>query len=96
VETDDLNKYLTEVDSVKIYFAPNTSDEELIGRAKKKLSENGVPEKRIQINYDIQQLGKGDIYVSYEPPDLVVRMVYDKKPSGLLKMRSTAIIRLGE
>ena len=39
-------------------------------------------------------LRTGDIYISYEPPDLIVRIVYQKKPSGMVKMKSVATIRL--
>ena len=89
----DLSQYLTNT-GVKVFLAPNTSDQELVVRAKKKLAENGVQEDKIQINYDTQQLNAGDLYISYDPPDLVVRVVYEKKPSGIVKMKSAAIIRL--
>ena len=89
----DLSQYLTNT-GVKVFLAPNTSDQELVVRAKKKLTENGVQEDKIQINYDTQQLNAGDLYISYDPPDLVVRVVYEKKPSGIVKMKSAAMIRL--
>ncbi|MCC2647848.1 MAG: hypothetical protein K0R16_651, partial [Nitrososphaeraceae archaeon] len=47
-----------------------------------------------QINYNIQDLEVGDIYVSYEPPDLVVRNVYDKKATGITKMKSSGMIQI--
>lgn len=75
-------------------MAPNTSDQDLIGRAKKKLAENGIPEDLVQVNYNTQELDTGDLYVSYDPPDLVVRLVYEKKPSGIVKMKSATMIRL--
>ena len=64
----------------KAFLAPNSSDQELVARAKDRL--------------DVQQLRTGDIYISYEPPDLIVRVVYEKKPSGMVKMKSVATIRL--
>lgn len=75
-------------------MAPNTSDQDLIARAKKKLAENGIPEDLVQVNYNTQELDTGDLYVSYDPPDLVVRLVYEKKPSGIVKMKSATMIRL--
>ena len=94
MEAIDLKKYLTNTPEAKIFLAPNTSDQELVDRAKKKLAENGIAEDKVQINYDTQLLTAGDLYISYDPPDLVVRLVYDKKPSGIVKMRSTAMIKL--
>lgn len=88
----DLSQYLTQ--STKVFLAPNTSDQELVDRAKKKLAEYGIPEVQIQINYNTQELDTGDLYVSYDPPDLVVRLVYEKKPSGIVKMKSATMIRL--
>ena len=88
----DLSQYLTQ--STKVFLAPNTSDQELVDRAKKKLAEYGIPEVQIQINYNTQELDTGDLYVSYDPPDLVVRLVYGKKPSGIVKMKSATMIRL--
>lgn len=88
----DLSHYLS--DASKVFLAPNTSDQDLVDRAKRKLAENGIREDRIQVNYNMQELETGDIYVSYDPPDLVVRVVYEKKPSGLVKMKSAAMLRL--
>jgi hypothetical protein len=65
-----------------------------VDRAKKRLAENGIREDQIQINYNTQELETGDLYISYDPPDLVVRVVYDKKPSGIVKMKSAAMIKL--
>lgn len=48
----------------------------------------------IEVNYDMQLLDPGDLFVSYDPPDLVVRTVYEKKPSGIVKMKSVAMIKL--
>ena len=59
----------------KVFLAPNTSDQELVSRAIERLEENGMHRDRIEINYDMQKLNTGDIYVSYDPPDLVVRLV---------------------
>ncbi|MGN6348385.1 MAG: hypothetical protein ACTHLL_01360, partial [Candidatus Nitrosocosmicus sp.] len=70
----------------KIFFAPNTSDSELIDKAKSKLMENGFREDFIEINYNVQELDEGDLYISYDPPDLIIRKVYAKTPSGFIKM----------
>jgi len=88
----DLSLYLAS--SSKIFLAPNTSDQELVDRAKKRLAENGIQQDRIEVNYDMQSLGTGDLYISYDPPDLVVRVVYEKTPSGMVKMKSAAMIKL--
>ena len=88
----DLSQHLK--DSTKVFLAPNTSDQDLVERAKAKLAESGIPADRIQVNYNTQELESGDLYVSYDPPDLVVRIVYEKKPSGIVKMKSTDMIRL--
>lgn len=88
----DLSPYLARAS--KIFLAPNTSDQELVDRAKKRLAENGIQQDRIEVNYDMQLLGTGDLYISYDPPDLVVRVVYEKKPSGMVKMKSAAMIKL--
>ena len=80
--------------NAKAFLAPNSSDQEVATRAKEKLKENGIHQERVEINYDVHQLRTGDIYISYEPPDLIVRLVYEKKPSGMVKMKSLAIIRL--
>ncbi len=77
----------------KIFFAPNTSDLELIEKAKSKLKENGFSEDLIEINYNVQELSEGDLYISYDPPDLIVRKVYAKTPSGFIKMKSVKSIK---
>lgn len=77
-----------------MFLAPNTSDSEVVEKAKKLLVQNGLREDLIEVNYDMQQLDVGDLNVSYDPPDLVVRAVYDKKPSGIVKMKSVAMIKL--
>jgi hypothetical protein len=94
LESLNLREYLTNASDAKAFLAPNTSDQELMARAKERLAENGIQQDRIEINYDIQQLNTGDIYISYDPPDLVVRVVYEKKPSGIVKMKSVATIKL--
>lgn len=94
MESIDLGKYLANTPAAKVFFAPNTSDQELVEKAKKKLAESGIADNKIQINYDTQLLSTGDLYISYDPPDLVVRVVYDKKPNGVVKMKSTAMIKL--
>lgn len=78
----------------KIYFAPNTSDTELIEKAKLRLAENNVPREMIEINYNVQELEEGDLYISYDPPDLILRKVYAKTPSGFVKMKSIKSIKL--
>lgn len=78
----------------KIYFAPNTSDTELIEKAKLRLTENGIPGETIEINYNVQELNEGDLYISYEPPDLILRKVYSKTQSGFVKMKSIKSIKL--
>jgi len=90
----NLTEYLGKASNAKIFLAPNTSDQELVARAIERLAENGVHRDRIDINYDMQQLSTGDIYISYDPPDLIVRFVYEKKPSGMVKMKSVATIKL--
>ena len=90
----DFRQYLTNTPNCKIFLAPNTSDDLLVERAMKKLAENGINEDKIQINYDTQLLSTGDIYISYDPPDLVIRIVYEKKLSRIVKMKSLEMIKL--
>jgi hypothetical protein len=66
--------------SGKVFFAPNTSDKQIIDLAKKRLVESGIKEEHIQVNY--------------EPPHLVIRNVYEKKSSGMIKMRNTGMIEI--
>jgi hypothetical protein len=80
--------------SGKVFFAPNTSDEQIIELAKKRLVESGIKEEHIQINYNVQELEVDDLYISYEPPHLVIRNVYEKKSSGMIKMRNTSMIEI--
>ncbi len=80
--------------SKRVFFAPNTSDQEIIDKAKQTLSYNGINEKDIQINYNTNDLEEGDLYISYDPPDLIIRIVYQKKNSGIIKMKSITMIRL--
>ena len=80
--------------SGKVFFAPNTSDEQIIDRARKLLVECGIKEEHIQINYDVQQLEVNDLYISYEPPHLVIRSVYEKKSSGMIKMKNSGMIEI--
>jgi hypothetical protein len=94
LESRNLRDYLTNAPDAKAFLAPNSSDEELVTRAKERLTENGIRQDRIEINYDVQQLKTGDIYISYDPPDLIVRVVYEKKPNGMVKMKSVATIKL--
>jgi hypothetical protein len=80
--------------SGKVFFAPNTSDEQIIYLAKKRLVESGIKEEHIQVNYNVQELEVDDLYISYEPPHLVIRNVYEKKSSGMIKMRNTGMIEI--
>jgi hypothetical protein len=94
LESTNLRDYLVNTPDAKAFLAPNSSDQELVTRAKERLTENGIHQDRIEINYDVQQLRTGDIYISYDPPDLIVRVVYEKKPNGMVKMKSVATIKL--
>jgi len=78
----------------KIFFAPNTSDYELIEKAKSLLKENGIDNSLVEINYNIQELNEGDLYISYETPDLIIRKVYGKTTRGFTKMKSIKTIKL--
>jgi len=89
-----LKDYLANAPDAITFLAPNSSDQELVTRAKERLTENGIHQDKIEINYDVQQLRTGDIYISYDPPDLIVRVVYEKKPNGMVKMKSIATIKL--
>ena len=86
--------YFANAPDAKIFLAPNSSDQELVTRAKKRLAANGIHQDRIEINYDVQQLRTGDLYISYDPPDLIVRVVYEKKPNGMVKMKSMVTVKL--
>jgi hypothetical protein len=94
LESTNLRHYLANAPDAKAFLAPNSSDQEIVIRAKERLTENGIHQDRIEINYDVQQLRTGDIYISYDPPDLIVRVVYEKKPNGMVKMKSIATIKL--
>jgi hypothetical protein len=78
----------------KVLLTTNTSDDGIAVAAKKRLIENGVEESQIMLGHDIQMLEKNDLYVSYEPPDLVVRIVYDKKKNGMTKMKNIRMIKI--
>jgi hypothetical protein len=80
--------------SGKVLLTTNTSDDGIAVAAKKKLIDNGVKESQIMLGHDIQILEKDDLYVSYEPPDLVVRIVYDKKENGMIKMKNIKMIKI--
>jgi len=80
--------------SGKVFFAPNTSDKQIIDLAKKRLVESGIKEEHIQVNYNVQELEVDDLYISYELPHLVIRNVYEKKSSGMIKMRNTGMIEI--
>lgn len=78
----------------KVLLTTNTSDDGIAQAAKRKLIENGIQESQITLGHDIQILEKDDFYVSYDPPDLVIRIVYDKKPNGMIKMRNIKMIKI--
>jgi len=78
----------------KVLLTTNTSDDGIAHAAKKKLIENGIQESQITLGHDIQVLEKDDLYVSYDPQDLVVRLVYDKKPNGMIKMKNIKMIKI--
>ena len=78
----------------KVFFAPNTGDQDLVIKAKKTLVENGIREEDIQINYNTAELEKDDLYISYDPPHLIVRMVYEKTSNGFVKMKTSSMIKL--
>jgi len=78
----------------RVFLAPNTSDEEIIQKAKNLLVYNGIDEDDIQISYNTNELEEGDLFISYYPPDLVIRNVYEKKRSGIIKMKSIQMLRL--
>lgn len=80
--------------SKRVFFVPNTSDQEIVDKAIKILVSNGIKDNDIQINYNTNELEEGDLYISYDPPDLVIRNVYQKKSSGIIKMKSIAMIKL--
>jgi hypothetical protein len=80
--------------SKRVFFVPNTSDQEIVDKAIKILISNGINNNDIQINYNTNELEEGDLYISYEPPDLVIRNVYQKKSSGIIKMKSITMIKL--
>jgi len=80
--------------SGKVLLTTNTSDDGIAVAAKKRLIDNGVEESQIMLGHDIQILEKDDLYVSYEPPDLVVRIVYDKKENGMIKMKNIKMIKI--
>ncbi len=80
--------------SGKVLLTTNTSDDGIAVAAKKKLLENGIDESQIILGHDIQILEKDDLYVSYEPPDLVIRIVYDKKENGMMKMKNLEMIKI--
>jgi hypothetical protein len=78
----------------KVLLTTNTSDDRVAVAAIKRLIENGIEESQIMLGHDIQMLEKDDLYVSYEPPDLVVRFVYDKKENGMIKMKNIRMIKI--
>jgi len=78
----------------KVLLTTNTSDDVIALAAKRKLIENGIQESQITLGHDIQILEKDDFYVSYDPPDLVIRIVYDKKPNGMIKMKNIKMIKI--
>jgi hypothetical protein len=80
--------------SKRVFLAPNTSDEEIIQKAKNLLVDNGIDEDDNRISYNTNELEEGDLFISYDPPNLVIRNVYEKKQSGIIKMKSIKMLRL--
>ena len=78
----------------KVLLTTNTSDDNIAQAAKRALIENGIQESQITLGHDMQILEKDDFYVSYDPPDLVIRVVYDKKPNGMIKMKNIKMIKI--
>jgi hypothetical protein len=78
----------------KVLLTTNSSDDGIAQVAKKKLVENGINQSQIMLGHDIQVLEIDDLYVSYDPPDLVVRIVYDKKENGMIKMKNIRMIKI--
>jgi hypothetical protein len=78
----------------KVLLTTNTSDDNIAQAAKRKLIENGIQESQITLGHDMQVLEKDDFHVSYDPPDLVIRVVYDKKPNGMIKMKNIKMIKI--
>ncbi len=78
----------------KVLLTTNTSDDNIAQAAKRKLIENGIQESQITLGHDMQILEKDDFYASYDPPDLVIRVVYDKKPNGMIKMKYIKMIKI--
>jgi len=78
----------------KVLLTTNTSDDKIAQAAKRKLIENGIQESQITLGHDMQILEKDDFYVSYDPPDLVIRVVYDKKPNGMIKMKNIKMVKI--
>ena len=77
----------------KVLLTTNTSDDG-IAEAAKEIDRNGINESQIMLGHDIQILEIDDLYVSYDPPDLVVRIVYDKKENGMIKMKNIRMIKI--
>lgn len=80
--------------SKRVFLAPNTSDEEIILKAKNLLVYNGIDKSDILISYNTNVLEEGDLFISYDPPDLVIRNVYEKKRSGIIKMKTIRMLKL--
>ena len=78
----------------KLLLTTNTSDDWIAQAARRKLIENGIQESQIIFDHDIQVLEKDDFYVSYDPPDLVIRVVYDKRANGMIKMKNIKMIKI--
>lgn len=90
----EIQRHISAFPGYKVFLAPNTSDAEIVQSCKNLLVASGISVDRIEVKYDIQLLETGDIYASFEPPDLVVRVVYEKRASGMVKMKSVAMIRV--
>ena len=80
--------------SGKIYFSPNSSDDIIVEKSRRRLLEEGIKPEDIEISYNIQELEVGDLFINYDPPNLVIRHVYEKKSNGMIKMKSCAVLTI--
>jgi hypothetical protein len=78
----------------KIYFSPNSSDNVIVEKSKRRLVEEGIKPEDIEISSNVQELDVGDLFINYDPPNLVIRRVYEKKSNGIIKMKSCALITI--
>ena len=56
MESTNLKDYLANAPDAIAFLAPNSSDQELVTRVKERLTENGIHQDRIEINYDVKSI----------------------------------------